>query len=100
MHACITHITTPEPPFKRVQHATRLRIPMYKVQAVRVTKPKIPSNIQQDYVEMEGEKTKLLIATQVCIYFVCALACQSCFFVELEVGVLRVSAARGVLLHF
>lgn len=34
------------------------------VQAVRVTKPKIPSNIQQDYVEMEGEKTKLLIATQ------------------------------------
>jgi len=34
------------------------------VQGVRVTKPKIPETIRQNYELMEGEKTKLLIATQ------------------------------------
>ena len=34
------------------------------VQAVRVTKPKIPEAIRQNYESMEGEKTKLLISTQ------------------------------------
>ncbi|KAI6646196.1 Erlin-1-like [Oopsacas minuta] len=34
------------------------------VQAVRVTKPKIPETIRQNYESMEGEKTKLLISTQ------------------------------------
>lgn len=32
--------------------------------AVRVTKPKIPETIRQNYEKMEGEKTKLLIAHQ------------------------------------
>lgn len=34
------------------------------VQAVRVTKPKIPETIRRNYELMEGEKTKLLIAVQ------------------------------------
>jgi len=34
------------------------------VQGVRVTKPKIPETIRQNYELMEAEKTKLLIATQ------------------------------------
>ena len=34
------------------------------VQAVRVTKPKIPETIRKNYELMEGEKTKLLIAAQ------------------------------------
>ena len=34
------------------------------VQAVRVTKPKIPETIRRNYEQMEGEKTKLLIAEQ------------------------------------
>ncbi|KAF6020733.1 ERLIN2 [Bugula neritina] len=34
------------------------------VQAVRVTKPKIPETIRKNYEEMEQEKTKLLIAVQ------------------------------------
>uniref|UniRef100_T1IWX3 Band 7 domain-containing protein n=1 Tax=Strigamia maritima TaxID=126957 RepID=T1IWX3_STRMM len=34
------------------------------VQAVRVTKPKIPESIRRNYEIMEGEKTKLLIAEQ------------------------------------
>jgi len=34
------------------------------VQAVRVTKPKIPESIRRNYELMEGEKTKLLIAEQ------------------------------------
>ena len=31
---------------------------------VRVTKPKIPETIRQNYEQMEAEKTKLLIAVQ------------------------------------
>lgn len=34
------------------------------VQAVRVTKPKIPETIRMSYEQMEAEKTKLLIAIQ------------------------------------
>ncbi|KAG1714493.1 Erlin-2 [Nymphon striatum] len=34
------------------------------IQAVRVTKPKIPESIRKSYEIMEGEKTKLLIAQQ------------------------------------
>lgn len=34
------------------------------VQAVRVTKPKIPETIRRDYEAMEAEKTKLLISVQ------------------------------------
>lgn len=34
------------------------------VQAVRVTKPKIPESIRKNYEDMEQEKTKLLIAVQ------------------------------------
>ncbi|KAL3274163.1 hypothetical protein HHI36_015577 [Cryptolaemus montrouzieri] len=38
--------------------------PGLKIQAVRVTKPKIPEVIRKNYELMEGEKTKLLIAIQ------------------------------------
>ncbi|KAG5899763.1 hypothetical protein JTB14_006100 [Gonioctena quinquepunctata] len=38
--------------------------PGLRIQAVRVTKPKIPEVIRKNYELMEGEKTKLLIATQ------------------------------------
>ena len=38
--------------------------PGLKVHSVRVTKPKIPEAIRKNYELMEGEKTKLLIATQ------------------------------------
>jgi len=34
------------------------------VQAVRVTKPKIPEQIRQNYESMEGEKTKLMITAE------------------------------------
>lgn len=34
------------------------------IQAVRVTKPKIPEMIRKNYEQMEGEKTKLLISEQ------------------------------------
>ncbi|KAK6019230.1 hypothetical protein OSTOST_15141, partial [Ostertagia ostertagi] len=34
------------------------------VQAVRVTKPKIPEAIRHNYEQMEAEKTKLLVAVQ------------------------------------
>ncbi|XP_031841476.1 erlin-1 [Nomia melanderi] len=38
--------------------------PGLSIHAVRVTKPKIPETIRKNYELMEGEKTKLLIATQ------------------------------------
>ncbi|CAC5402389.1 ERLIN [Mytilus coruscus] len=38
--------------------------PGLSVQAVRVTKPKIPEQIRKNYESMEGEKTKLLISVQ------------------------------------
>jgi len=38
--------------------------PGLRVQAVRVTKPKIPEQIRKNYETMEGERTKLLIAVE------------------------------------
>lgn len=38
--------------------------PGLKIQAVRVTKPKIPEAVRKNYELVEGEKTKLLISTQ------------------------------------
>ncbi|CAG2114008.1 unnamed protein product, partial [Medioppia subpectinata] len=38
--------------------------PGLSVQAVRVTKPKIPETIRRNYELMEGEKTKLMISVQ------------------------------------
>ena len=38
--------------------------PGLSIQAVRVTKPKIPEQIRKNYEAMESEKTKLLIAVQ------------------------------------
>lgn len=38
--------------------------PGLTIQAVRVTKPKIPEAIRKNYELMEGEKTKLLIASE------------------------------------
>ncbi|XP_043276545.1 erlin-2-B-like [Venturia canescens] len=38
--------------------------PGLSIQAVRVTKPKIPETIRKNYELMEAEKTKLLISTQ------------------------------------
>lgn len=38
--------------------------PGLRVQAVRVTKPKIPEAIRKNYELMESEKSKLLIAAQ------------------------------------
>lgn len=38
--------------------------PGLRIQAVRVTKPKIPEVIRKNYELMEGEKTKLLISIQ------------------------------------
>lgn len=38
--------------------------PGLQVQAVRVTKPKIPEAIRKNYELMEAEKSKLLIAAQ------------------------------------
>lgn len=38
--------------------------PGLTIQAVRVTKPKIPEGLRKDYEFMEGEKTKLLISIE------------------------------------
>ena len=38
--------------------------PGLHIQAVRVTKPKIPERIRQNYEDMESEKTQLLISVQ------------------------------------
>ncbi|XP_067038426.1 erlin-2-B-like isoform X2 [Acropora muricata] len=47
-----------------LQQDLLLMAPGLRVQAVRVTKPKIPESIRRNYESMEGEKTKLLIAQQ------------------------------------
>lgn len=47
-----------------LQKDLTLMAPGLYVQAVRVTKPKIPESIRQNYETMEAEKTKLLIAIQ------------------------------------
>jgi regulator of protease activity HflC (stomatin/prohibitin superfamily) len=47
-----------------LQQDLTLMAPGLYVQAVRVTKPKIPETIRKNYELMEGEKTKLLITAQ------------------------------------
>jgi len=47
-----------------LQQDLTLMAPGLYVQAVRVTKPKIPEQIRKNYETMEGEKTKLMIAVQ------------------------------------
>ncbi|XP_023225948.1 erlin-2-like [Centruroides sculpturatus] len=47
-----------------LQKDLNLMAPGLFIQAVRVTKPKIPETIRKNYEAMEGEKTKLLIAAQ------------------------------------
>lgn len=47
-----------------LQHDLNEMAPGLTIQAVRVTKPKIPEMIRKNYELMEGEKTKLLIATE------------------------------------
>lgn len=49
---------------KTIQDDLNFVAPGLYVQAVRVTKPKIPESIRKNYETMEGEKTKLLIAEQ------------------------------------
>ncbi|XP_066912158.1 erlin-2-like [Clytia hemisphaerica] len=49
---------------KALQEDLTQMAPGLKIQAVRVTKPKIPEQIRKNYELMEGEKTKLLITTQ------------------------------------
>ncbi|XP_067928103.1 erlin-1-like [Watersipora subatra] len=49
---------------KALQQDLYMLAPGLIVQAVRVTKPKIPETIRRNYEEMEQEKTKLLIAVQ------------------------------------
>ncbi|XP_069467151.1 erlin-1-like isoform X1 [Ambystoma mexicanum] len=47
-----------------LQKELNVMAPGLTVQAVRVTKPKIPEAIRRNFELMEGEKTKLLIASQ------------------------------------
>jgi hypothetical protein len=47
-----------------LQKDLNLFAPGLYVQAVRVTKPKIPETIRRNYELMEGEKTKLMISAQ------------------------------------
>jgi len=49
---------------KALQEDLTQMAPGLRIQAVRVTKPKIPEQIRKNYELMEGEKTKLLITTQ------------------------------------
>ncbi|CAL8072517.1 unnamed protein product [Calicophoron daubneyi] len=49
---------------RALQEDLTIMAPGLYVQAVRVTKPKIPDSIRKNYEAVEGEKTKLLIATQ------------------------------------
>ncbi|GMT25495.1 hypothetical protein PFISCL1PPCAC_16792 [Pristionchus fissidentatus] len=49
---------------KALQHDLTFMAPGLFVNAVRVTKPRIPEEIRQNYERMEAEKTKLLVAIQ------------------------------------
>ncbi|XP_074648122.1 erlin-1-like isoform X2 [Tubulanus polymorphus] len=49
---------------KALQADLNMMAPGLLIQAVRVTKPKIPETIRKNYELMEGEKTKLLISIQ------------------------------------
>lgn len=50
--------------FQALQQDLNEMAPGLRVQAVRVTKPKIPEAIRKNYELMEAEKSKLLIAAQ------------------------------------
>ena len=47
-----------------IQKSCNVWAPGIEILAVRVTKPRIPEQIKRNYEAMEGEKTKLLIATE------------------------------------
>jgi hypothetical protein len=47
-----------------LQNGCNVWAPGIEILAVRVTKPRIPEQIKRNYEAMEGEKTKLLIATE------------------------------------
>ena len=47
-----------------LQKVCNVWAPAIEILAVRVTKPRIPEQIKRNYEAMEGEKTKLLIATE------------------------------------
>ena len=47
-----------------IQKSCDIWSPGIEILAVRVTKPRIPEQIKRNYEAMEGEKTKLLIATE------------------------------------
>ena len=47
-----------------LQRACNVWAPGIEIIAVRVTKPKIPRQLQENFEAIEAEKTKLLIATQ------------------------------------
>ncbi|VDN57079.1 unnamed protein product [Dracunculus medinensis] len=49
---------------RALQMDLNIMAPGLAVQAVRVTKPKIPESIRQNYERMEAEKTKLLVAIE------------------------------------
>ena len=49
---------------KALQSDLTVMAPGLYVQAVRVTKPKIPEQIRRNYESMEDEKTKVMIATE------------------------------------
>ncbi|KJE90411.1 hypothetical protein, variant [Capsaspora owczarzaki ATCC 30864] len=50
--------------FNALQRSLDQWAPGVRVQAVRVTKPRLPQSILQNYENMEAEKTKLLFAVQ------------------------------------
>ncbi|CAJ0569194.1 unnamed protein product, partial [Mesorhabditis spiculigera] len=47
-----------------LQAELQILAPGLYVQSVRVTKPKIPAEVRQNYEQMEAEKTKLLVAVE------------------------------------
>ncbi|CAI4228021.1 unnamed protein product [Auanema sp. JU1783] len=49
---------------KALQEELTVMAPGLFVQAVRVTKPKIPETVRHNYEQMEAEKTKLLVASE------------------------------------
>ena len=50
---------------KALQRDCNIWAPGIEIIAVRVTKPRIPEKIRQNYEQMEAEKTKLLIANEI-----------------------------------
>lgn len=56
--------TLDESLIKGLQTSCNVWAPGIEIIAIRVTKPRIPETIRQNYEQMEAEKTKLLIAVQ------------------------------------